>query len=353
MFKFQSILFVSIVALSCMEQRKEDTFNQQIEKELAVIDSLLRSEPFAMEIAEVQNRAYYVGVGETPKPLLAPGDDTASVTIRKRDEKIAINVAGFYALECGLGAICAKTKQKPTDFLQMIVDNKADSATVLLLNRFANTTWKAGQPFRGLERTKRPIFKIASLLSEDDVKKDYDQIQAAATKLLEAMQPVRERSSEDQMKKLRSLLQDKQFAADIAVHQDSAYYSAQHKPVPPFLISGEENGTIKKSVKEQKIATNVAGFYELEGGLSYLVTTQQKLPSEILKAIVADTISKQDRELLCRFANAGWKASQPFRGLDRITRATFTPFYFLSEADIDKDWVQVKTAAGEVLKRLE
>ncbi|MBD2754948.1 hypothetical protein [Spirosoma validum] len=335
-----------------MKQRKEDSPNQQIEKELATIDSLLRSESFAVEIAEAQNRAYYVGVGETPKPLLVLGDDTASVTIRKRDEKIATNVAGFYALECGLGAVCAKTNQKPTDFLQMIVDNKADSATVLLLNRFANTTWKAGQPFRGLERIKRPIFKIASLLPEDEVKKDYDQIQAAAIKLLAAMQPVRESSADEQMRKLRSLLQDKQFAATIAAYQDSTCYTAQHKPAPPFLTPEEENATVKKSVKEQKIATNVAGFYELEGGLSYLVTTQQKRPSTILKAIVADTISKQDRELLCRFANAGWKAGQPFRGLDRITRATFTPFYFLSEADIDKDWVQVKAAAGELLKKL-
>lgn len=345
-------LLLLLIPLACMKQKKEDDQQQQIDKELATIDSLLRSDEFAFAVAEAQNTAYYVGVHETPKPLLSPGEDTASVKIKKKDEKVATNLAGFYALECGMGAVCAKTNQKPTDFLQTIVDHKADSATVLLLNRFANATWKAGQPFRGLERIKRPIFRIASALPDDEVKKDYDQIQAASMKLLAAMQEVRNKSAEEQMKKLRSLLQSEPFAVEMATSQDAGYYTAQKKPVPPFLSPEDEKGTVKKLVKEQKIAQNVAGFYALECGLNYLVTTQQKLPSDLLKAIANDTISKEDKQLLCRFANATWKAGQPFRSLNRITRATFTPFYFLSEADIEKDWVQVKAAAGEVLKRL-
>lgn len=345
-------LFLLLITLSCMTQRNEDSSRQQIDRELAIIDSLLRNEAFAVDIAQAQNTAYSVGVGETPKPLLSPGDDTASVKIRKKDEKIAINLAGFYALECGLGAVCAKTKQKPTDLLQTIVDNKADSATVLLLNRFANATWKAGQPFRGLERTRRSIFRVASSLPEDEVKKDYDQIHSAATKLLTSMQEVRNKSMEDQMKTLRSLLQSESFAVEMAMSQDAGYYTAQKKPVPLFLLPEDEKATLTKPVKEQKIAQNVAGFYALECGLNYLVTAQQKLPSDILNAVVADTTSDEDKQLLCRFANATWKAGQPFRGLNRITRVTFTPFYFLSEADIEKDWVQVKAAAGGVLKQL-
>ena len=345
------LLPIAFVALSCMKDNEGDK-NQKIGKELTIIDSLLRSDAFAVVIAEAQNKAYYVGVGEIPKPLLSPGDDTASVKIKKKDEKVAINLAGFYALECGLGAVCAKTSQKPTDVLQTLVDNKADSATVLLLNRFANATWKAGQPFRGLERIKRPIFRVASLLPEDEVKKDCDQIHSAATRLLSAMQDVRERSANEQMKQLRSLLQNEQFSVEMATFQDAGYYIAQQKPAPPFLSAEDEKATVTRSVKEQKIATNVAGFYALECGLNYLVTTQQKLPSDILKAVVGDTISKEYKQLLCRFANATWKAGQPFRGLNHIARATFTPFYFLSEADIEKDWVQVKAAAGLVLKQL-
>ncbi|WP_420150851.1 hypothetical protein [Spirosoma sp.] len=335
-----------------MTQQKEENLTQQIDKELATIDSLLRNETFANEIAEAQNRAYYVGVGETPMPLLSPGEDTATVNVKLKDEKIATNLAGFYALECGLGAVCAQTNQKPTDFLQTLVDNKADSTTVLLLNRFANATWKASQPFRGLARIKRPIFCIASLLPEDEARKDYDQIRAAAATLLTMMQSVRNDTAEDQFRKLRSLLQDEQLAADIARFQEAAYYAAQQKPAPPFLTSEDEQAIVTKSVKEQKVATNVAGFYALECGLNYLVTTQHKLPSTLLKAVSSDSISQKEKQLFCRFANAMWKAGQPFRGLNRITRATFAPFYFLSEADIEKDWVQIKAAAGEVLKTL-
>jgi hypothetical protein len=54
----------------------------------------------------------------------------------------------------------------------------------------------------------------------------------------------------------------------------------------------------------------------------------------------------------CRFANVTWKAGQPFRGLDRIAHATFTPYYFLTEAELEKDWIQIKLAAGLVLAKV-
>ncbi|WP_428663024.1 hypothetical protein [Runella sp.] len=324
----------------------------KINQERNIIDSLLRSEDFALEMAQTLDAAYYIGLNETPPPFLSKSEETASVQMSQKEEKIAINLAGFYALECGLGALCSQTHQKPTDLLQILVEKKAASATMLLLNRFANATWKAGQPFRDLDRIKRPIFKAASLLPKDEVQKDYDQIVAAAGKLLASMQEVRGSSLEDQMKKIRSLLQDESFAFDIASFLDSTYYTAQKQIPPPFLSPEEEKATITKSVKGQKIATNLAGFYALECGLDYLQTTQHKLPSEILKSIKDGTVSQADKQLLCRFANATWKAGQPFRSLKRITRDTFTPFYFLTEADIEKDWVQVKAVAGLVLDKL-
>lgn len=57
--------------------------------------------------------------------------------------------------------------------------------------------------------------------------------------------------------------------------------------------------------------------------------------------------------IFARFANATWKAGQPFRGLNRITRPTFTSFYFLGEADIEKDFVQIKMAAEKLLPLLQ
>lgn len=52
---------------------------------------------------------------------------------------------------------------------------------------FANATWKAGQPFRNLSRITRDTFRPVTLLNEEELKKDFVQIQAAAAKLLEAM----------------------------------------------------------------------------------------------------------------------------------------------------------------------
>ncbi len=60
----------------------------------------------------------------------------------------------------------------------------------------------------------------------------------------------------------------------------------------------------------------------------------------------------KDKMIFARFANATWKAGQPFRGLGRITRATFTPLYFLTEPDIQKDMVQLRTAAQLLLSLL-
>lgn len=101
-----------------------------------------------------------------------------------------------------------------------------------------------------------------------------------------------------------------------------------------------------------KIATSIAGFYALECALNYLATTKNELPSKILQAFVNDSLSQDDTMVYARFANATWKAGQPFRGLGRITREIFAPFYYLSVPDIDKDLVQVKAAARILLSKL-
>jgi len=100
------------------------------------------------------------------------------------------------------------------------------------------------------------------------------------------------------------------------------------------------------------MATNLAGFYAVECCTDYLVSTRNVLPSDLLGSIVDNSIRGEDKDLYNRFANATWKAGQPFRGLQRIERETFTPFYFLTKEDIDKDWVQIKTAAKKLLEAL-
>ena len=65
---------------------------------------------------------------------------------------------------------------------------------------------------------------------------------------------------------------------------------------------------------------------------------------------VNDSINLKNKVLFERFANATWKAGQPFRGLERISTKNFTLFKFLPPEEIENDWNQIK-AAAEMLKK--
>jgi hypothetical protein len=341
------LLLIGGMYLASCSTTNNAGMEKQIQAELYIIDSLLRNADYSFEMAKTLDAAYYAGVGEKPTDFLQPGEDTATVKKSMKEEKAAISLAGFYATECGVTYLSTQTKQKPTDILTSIVNQTIDSASVTLLHRFANATWKAGQPFRDIKRITRATFTVFNFLPPEEVKKDDDQVRSAASKLLSAMQDVVNGDIKSQMEKMRSLLQSESFAWEIAAYQDSTYNSQQQQPAKNSN-TGDDTAMITKSVKEQKIATNIAGFYALECGINYFVATKHILPSAILQSINDNTISKEDKELFCRFANATWKAGQPFRGLSRIARETFTPFYFLSVDDVEKDWVQVKAAAKKL-----
>ena len=132
----------------------------------------------------------------------------------------------------------------------------------------------------------------------------------------------------------------------------AAYYTSQGQAAPAFLTPADDTAVVSKSVRDEKIATNVAGFYALECGLNYFAA-QNRLPSQVLGSIVNNNIGNEDKMLLQRFANATWKASQPFRGLDRIHSDNFIPFYFLDENEIEKDWVQIRAAAEKLLSDIK
>ncbi len=342
-------LLVVLCFASCTTKPYSPTEPDQLKKELATIDSLLRDSTFALAMAKSLDSAYYAGIGEAAPEFLTADETTAVVTQSLKEEKTAINLAGFYALECGVTMLAAQTNETPVEWLQKIKNGTAGADAVLLLNRLANATWKAGQPFRSLGRITRYNFTVASLLNDGEVKKDSVQITNAAAKLLSSMETVSKKTLPEQMQTLRSLLQDTLYAVQMAAWLDSTYAVSQQQIPPPFLSSADDTATITKRVKEMKIATSIAGFYALECGLNYLVTTKKMLPSILLNSMVNDSLSKEDKMIFARFANATWKAGQPFRGLNRITRQTFTPFYFLTESDIDKDLVQVKMAARRLL----
>ncbi len=87
----------------------------------------------------------------------------------------------------GVTVIAERTRELPVNILEAVSKGTRSKDDMLLLARFANATWKAGQPFRSLSRITRDNFRPAALLGDDDLQKDFDQIRAAAEKLLDAM----------------------------------------------------------------------------------------------------------------------------------------------------------------------
>lgn len=326
---------------------------KQIQDELLKITALLRDSSFALEMAGNQEASYYAASHQTASAFLPAHSDTATVQKSVKEEKIATSIAPFYALECGIEALMEQDGGTPVEWITRLLEKKLDSAQILLLNRFANATWKAGQPFRGLERVTRDVFVSSVFLSKEEIQKDYDQLYAAAAKLLPNMQVVKDSSRQAQLQQLNLLLKSKSFALEMAEHIAAAYHTVQQQPAPDFLKPGEENVMKSTRLKDEKIATNIAGFYALECGLSYFASAQHTIPSLLLRAIITDSIGLKEKVLLERFANATWKAGQPFRGLDRIERTTFTCFDLLPQEEVDKDWVQIQSAAKKLIKHLE
>lgn len=317
---------------------------KKIHEELTRLSNLLQDTDFALRMAESGEAAYSKAQAQTPQKFLSKKEENTNIKKSGKEEKIATNIAAFYAVECGIGLLMKKQGGTPAEWLIKIVNHQLNSNEVLILNRFANATWKAGQPFRGLARIKKDNFISAVFLSEEEVAKDYAQVNAAAEMLLQAMQSVAEKDADAQLQKLNELLQSKQFALQMAKHIEAAYYESIHQPVPEFFKDGKDTATLQKSYNEEKIAINLAGFYALECGLSYLATAKGLAPSDVLHSITNDKLSKEDKEILERFANATWKAGQPFRSLDRITRKTFTCFDLLPPEEVEKDWEQIKAA---------
>lgn len=350
--KFSLTPFVYITILissfSCTEQEQKNMPDKEkIVEQLTKISSLLQDSSFTRQMAESLEAAYYIAENKPVPPFSTPENITL-LNKSIREEKIATGVAPLYALECGIGELMEEYNGIPIEWLDKIVNEQLDSAQILILNRFANATWKAGQPFRGLDRIKRPVFISAYLLPPEEVKKDYDHILSTAVILRGKMLDIKDSSKTQQLQRISELMKSEQFAFDIASNAEALYYTAQNQPIPPFLKQGEDSATKKQNAVDEKIAVNIAGFYALECGLSFLATTKNALPSTVLETIIADNINTADKKLLERFANATWKAGQPFRGLNRITRDIFMPFDLLSPSEVDKDWIQIKAAAQKI-----
>ncbi|MBX7149949.1 hypothetical protein K1X76_12845 [bacterium] len=311
------------------------TLNDQRE----ILGQLMQSQEFAVDVAAWQDGAYYRGIGQTPPAF---NDNTVTKPV---SQNVAMNLAGFYAVEAGIGAIADRTGQSPAEILKGIVDGTLPEADMLLLARFANATWKAGQPFRSLDRIGRSAFVPAQSLPAAELEKDYVQLKGVAELLLPRVEAGA--NADAQRDILKALLQDKDFATTMAEWMDGAYYRGQGQTPPPF------NSAPVEVTMRENVAMNLAGFYAVECGVGYLAETTGQNPYDILKQIKDGTLPETDMLLLARFANATWKAGQPFRSMDRITRDNFIPAALLSDAELAKDFAQIKAAATIMVNGME
>ncbi|MCL2143967.1 MAG: hypothetical protein FWH43_00510 [Endomicrobia bacterium] len=276
------------------------------------------------------------------------------------DEKIAMNLAGFYAVESAIGLIAERTGKTFLDILIQIQNRTLPEEDMLLINRFANATWKASQPFRvdrdekdkskvvGRERITKKNFIPAAMLSNDELKKDFDQVYAVTEKLLSIESLRMATTNEEQLAVVKGLLQSEQFAREMAEWLEGAYHRGQGKTPPAFITNEDTYTKSGMTQNQQEIAMNLAGLYAVESGIGYLAETQNKTFNEILQSIIDGSISETDMLVIARFANATWKAGQPFRALNRITRDTFRPAAMLIAEELKKDFDQIN-AAAEVL----
>lgn len=152
--------------------------------ETRVIATLMQDKDFARRMAAGMEAAYYKGQKQEVPVFLAPGEDTATVMMSLFEEKVAINLAAFYALECGTSYFVQKNDATPSNVLTSILNDSLPEADKRIFKRFANATWKAGQAFRDLNRIERENFIPFNLLSEEEKEKDWNQIKWAASLVL-------------------------------------------------------------------------------------------------------------------------------------------------------------------------
>ncbi len=146
------MVLLYVFSYSCTMQNAEQhnmPNEKQIQDELLKITALLRDSSFALEMAGNQEASYYIANGETAPAFLPERSDTATLSKWVKEEKIATSIAPFYALECGIGALMGLEGGTPVEWLTRLLDKKLDSGQILLLNRFANATWKSRTTLQG------------------------------------------------------------------------------------------------------------------------------------------------------------------------------------------------------------
>ena len=159
----------------------------------SVFESLTRlfqSQELSLRAANHMNRAYYIGIGK-PDEYKAYGLD--------QPQQVAMDLAGIYAADTAANNVGHKFRDDgiETGYMRALELLAADEWSVLgsmdatyMVMNVANTTWRAGQPFRDmatnpLNRIGRTVNMQFNLLSAKEQYKDIVQIRAAARFLLD------------------------------------------------------------------------------------------------------------------------------------------------------------------------
>ena len=186
---------------------------KNIEAQLRVIERLLKNPSFSLSMAKAQDAAYYTGMGQPVPPFLPAEQENAVVTKSIREQQLATGLSAFYAVECCVDLLCFQENDTPVSFLNKIVLGDAGSGAMLLLNRFAQATWMAAQPFLRADCFIDSYFTLAGFLPGSQLITLNGQVQTAAAKLLEALSEGPTGDTNIQMQQIRSLLQSESFAA--------------------------------------------------------------------------------------------------------------------------------------------
>ena len=112
--------------------------------------------------------------------------------------------------------------------------------------------------------------------------------------------------------------------------------------------------------KSEKIAQNLAAICAVNTGISIIALRHisrrddeagpsvSEMAPQIIRNICSDHLDEFEKGLLLRLANCSWNAGQPFRdissnSLSRIK--SMNMFDLLDQAEVEKDWHQIKAAA--------
>lgn len=263
-------------------------------------------------------------------------------------ENVAMSTAPMIAMEAVLSYLVESKKQDPMRTIWTLQKRTLDNETLLLAARLANLTWKVGQPFRSPDRIQRDCFIPAAQLSQEELLKDYDQLQAAATvfelNLEKGVEPTE--SYDKQVNYMTKLMQGFDFMTDAARHIHYAYFKDTGQK--PFKF---DPGPVKKKVFEQ-ISKNLSGFYATECFIGYLCEQNILTPKEALGKIKDKKLTDNEEKLAARFSKTAYKAAQLFISKDNIKKSGFIPAFLDIEYNYKLDLLQIEIAANLLFELL-